>query len=48
MRESEIGRGDRLVRVRDAGHFGIYEHLGEMLDTLTDPDTADSASTVRP
>jgi len=25
--------------VRDGeGHFGIFEHLGEMLDTLTEPD----------
>src|ERR1035438_1993153 len=29
------------------GHFGILEHLGEMLDALTEPDTADSASTMR-
>jgi hypothetical protein len=29
--------GARLV-VREAeGHFGIYEHLGEMLGALTEP-----------
>jgi len=38
----------RLVWREGEGHFGIYEHLGEMLDTLTEPDTVDSASTVRP
>lgn len=38
----------RLVLRAGEGHFGIYEHLGEMLDALTEPDTADSASTLRP
>ena len=30
------------------GHLGTYEHLGEMLDALTEPDTANSASTGQP
>jgi hypothetical protein len=34
----------RLVLRDGEGHLGIYEHLGEMLDALTEPDTADSAS----
>jgi len=45
----------RLVLRDGEGHLGIYEHLGEMLDTLTEPDTVDTASdtmdtasTVRP
>ncbi len=38
----------RLVLRDGEGHFGIYEHLGEMLDALTEPDTMDPASTVRP
>ena len=38
----------RLVLRDGEGHFGILEHLGEMLDALTEPDTADSASTMRP
>jgi hypothetical protein len=29
------------------GHLGIFEHLGEMLDALTEPDTQDPASTGR-
>jgi hypothetical protein len=29
------------------GHLGIFEHLGEMLDALTKPDTQDPASTGR-
>jgi hypothetical protein len=69
MREIEIDRGDRVLRVRDAGepggtaviyfqwlsrtvldarlvmregegHFGIYEHLGEMPGALTAPAPA--------
>ena len=28
----------RLVLRDGEGHFGIYEHLGEMLDALTEPD----------
>jgi len=35
------------VRDRE-GHLGTYEHLGEMLDALTEPDTANSASTGQP
>jgi pimeloyl-ACP methyl ester carboxylesterase len=38
----------RLVLRDGEGHLGIYEHLGEMLDALTEPDTADPTSTVRP
>jgi len=30
----------RLVIRKGEGHFGIMEHLGEMLDALTDPDPA--------
>jgi hypothetical protein len=46
VREIEIDRGDRVLRVRDAGdpdgegHFGIMEHPGEMLDALTGPEPA--------
>jgi len=29
----------RLVMREGEGHFGIMEHLGEMLDALTEPDT---------
>jgi pimeloyl-ACP methyl ester carboxylesterase len=29
----------RLVLREGEGHLGIYEHLGEMLDALTEPDT---------
>jgi pimeloyl-ACP methyl ester carboxylesterase len=35
----------RLVVHEGEGHLGIYEHFGEMLDALTEPDTADTAST---
>jgi hypothetical protein len=35
----------RLAVREGEGHFGIYEHLGEMLDVLTEPDTANSGST---
>jgi pimeloyl-ACP methyl ester carboxylesterase len=38
----------QLILRDGEGHLGIYEHLGEMLDALTEPDTADPASTVRP
>jgi len=38
----------RLILRDGEGHFGIYEHLGEMLDALTEPNTVDPASTVRP
>jgi pimeloyl-ACP methyl ester carboxylesterase len=33
----------RLVLRNGEGHFGIYDHLGEMLTALTEPDTADPA-----
>jgi len=37
------------LAVRDGeGHLGIYEHLGEMLDALTEPGTANTASTGQP
>lgn len=36
----------RLVWREGEGHLGIYEHLGEMLDALTQPDTADQAPTI--
>jgi hypothetical protein len=29
----------RLVLRDGEGHLGIYDHLGEMLDALTEPDT---------
>ena len=35
----------RLVVHDGEGHLGIFEHLGEMLDTLTEPGTEDPAST---
>ena len=38
----------RLVWRDGEGHLGIYDHLGEMLAALTEPDTVDSASTVQP
>jgi pimeloyl-ACP methyl ester carboxylesterase len=38
----------RLVLRDGEGHLGIYEHLGEMLDALTEAGTADPASTARP
>ena len=31
----------QLVLRDGEGHLGIYDHLGEMLDALTEPDTAD-------
>jgi hypothetical protein len=37
----------RLVVHDGEGHLGIFEHLGEMLDALTEPDTQDPASTGR-
>jgi len=33
----------RLVMRDGEGHLGIYDHLGEMLTALTEPDTADPA-----
>ena len=33
----------RLVMRDGEGHFGIYDHLGEMLDALTEPGTAPPA-----
>ena len=33
----------RLVLRNGEGHLGIYDHLGEMLTALTEPDTADPA-----
>ena len=38
----------RLVVHDGEGHLGIFEHLGEMLDALTEPDTQDPASTGEP
>jgi len=38
----------RLVVYDREGHLGVFEHLGEMLDALTEPDTEDSASAGRP
>lgn len=38
----------RLVPREGEGHLGIYEHLGEMLDALTEPGTADPASATQP
>ncbi|MGD0375774.1 MAG: alpha/beta hydrolase [Streptosporangiaceae bacterium] len=38
----------RLVLREGEGHLGIYEHLGEMLDALTQPGTADPASPTQP
>jgi pimeloyl-ACP methyl ester carboxylesterase len=38
----------RLVLRDGEGHLGIYEHLGEMLDALTEPGTPDSASATQP
>jgi pimeloyl-ACP methyl ester carboxylesterase len=35
----------RLVMRQGEGHFGIMEHLGEMLDALTGPDPVPSAGT---
>jgi pimeloyl-ACP methyl ester carboxylesterase len=37
----------RLVVHEGEGHLGIYEHLGEMLDALTEPDEEDTASAGR-
>jgi pimeloyl-ACP methyl ester carboxylesterase len=37
----------RLVVHEGEGHLGIYEHLGEMLDALTEPDEEDAASAGR-
>lgn len=34
----------RLIVHDGEGHLGIFEHLGEMLDALTEPDTEDAAS----
>jgi pimeloyl-ACP methyl ester carboxylesterase len=34
----------RLVVYDGEGHLGVFEHLGEMLDALTEPDTEDPAS----
>src|SRR5215470_16294514 len=39
--------GARLVVHDGEGHLGIFEHLGEMLDALTEPSTEDAASTGR-
>ena len=36
----------QLVLRDGEGHLGIYDHLGEMIDALTEPDTVDSASTI--
>jgi len=36
----------RLVLRDGEGHLGIYEHLGEMLGALTEPDTPDTASAI--
>jgi pimeloyl-ACP methyl ester carboxylesterase len=38
----------RLVLRDGEGHLGIYEHLGEMLEALTEPGTADPASATQP
>jgi len=38
----------RLVLRDGEGHLGIYEHLGEMLDALTEPEAAGPPGTVRP
>jgi pimeloyl-ACP methyl ester carboxylesterase len=38
----------RLVLREGEGHLGIFEHLGEMLDALTEPGTADPASPIQP
>jgi pimeloyl-ACP methyl ester carboxylesterase len=37
----------RLVVHDGEGHLGIFEHLGEILDALTEPDTEDAASAGR-
>jgi pimeloyl-ACP methyl ester carboxylesterase len=37
----------RLVVHDGEGHLGIFEHLGEMLDALTEPDPEDAASAGR-
>ena len=38
----------RLVLRDGEGHLGIYEHLGEMLEALTAPGTADPGSAIQP
>lgn len=38
----------RLVLRDGEGHFGMYEHLGEMLDALTKQDPPQAGSTTRP
>ena len=38
----------RLVLRDGEGHLGIYEHLGEMLDALTEPEAAGPPGTVLP
>ena len=38
----------RLVVYDGEGHLGVFEHLGEMLDALTEPGTEDPASAGRP
>jgi hypothetical protein len=38
----------RLVLRDGEGHLGIYEHLLEMLDALTEPEAAGPPGTVRP
>ena len=38
----------RLVLRDGEGHLGIYEHLGEMLEALTEPGTADRTSAIQP
>jgi pimeloyl-ACP methyl ester carboxylesterase len=38
----------RLVLRDGEGHFGIYEHLGEMLGALTEQDPPEAAGTARP
>jgi pimeloyl-ACP methyl ester carboxylesterase len=38
----------RLILREGEGHLGIYEHLGEMLEVLTQPSTADPASPIQP
>ena len=37
----------RLVLRNGEGHFGIYDHLGEMLKALAEPETADPAITAQ-
>jgi pimeloyl-ACP methyl ester carboxylesterase len=37
----------RLIVHDGEGHLGIFEHLGEMLDALTEAGTEDPASTGR-